>query len=49
MSFLPLHSGPHDSVSDLTLSDYVLMIAALLALIGIGVALWHVIQRRNQD
>lgn len=46
--FVPLHDGPHDSVGDLTLSDYVILVVVLLALLGIGVALWHVIQRRRE-
>ena len=49
MNWTPLHSGPHDSVSDLTLGDYVLIIVAILALIGIGAALWTIIQRRKED
>lgn len=47
--FVPLHDGPHDSVSDLTASDYVIGIVVLLALIGIGAVLWHVIQRRRDE
>lgn len=42
-----LHDGPHNSASDLTLSDWVFLIVIVLALIGIGAALWHVIQRRR--
>lgn len=49
MKSVLLHSGPHDSVSDLTFSDYVMIIVGVLALIGIGVALWHVIQRRKEE
>lgn len=47
--FVPLHDGPHDSVGDLTASDYVIGIIVLLALIGIGVALWHVVSRRRDE
>lgn len=47
--FRTLHDGPHDSVSDLTPIDYVMIVVVLLALVGIGVALWHVIQRRRMD
>lgn len=49
MQFVPLHEGPHDSVGDLTASDYVIGIVVLLALIGVGAVLWHVIQRRRGD
>lgn len=42
-----LHDGPHDSVGDLTAIDYVLLVVVLLALVGVGAALWHVIQRRR--
>lgn len=49
VNFVPLHDGPHDSVSDLTAIDYVLLVVVLLALLGVGVALWHVIQRRRDE
>ena len=47
VDFRLLHDGPHDSVGDLTASDYIFIVVLLLALIGVGVALWHVIQRRR--
>jgi len=49
VDFVPLHDGAHDSVSDLTAVDYVILIVVILALIGIGAALWHVIQRRRDE
>ncbi|MEK6976415.1 MAG: hypothetical protein AABY18_08755 [Candidatus Thermoplasmatota archaeon] len=49
MYFLPLHDGPHDSASDLTAIDWVLVVVVLLALIGVGAALWHIIQRRRDE
>jgi hypothetical protein len=48
VNLVPLHDGPHDSVGDLTAIDYVLVVVILLALVGIGAALWHVIQRRRE-
>lgn len=48
VNLAPLHDGPHDSVSDLTAIDYVLVVVILLALVGVGAALWHVIQRRRE-
>ncbi len=47
VDFQLLHSGSHDSASDLTTSDYVFIVVVLLALVGIGFALWHVIKRRR--
>ena len=47
VEFHLLHDGPHDSVGDLTASDYIVLIVILLALVGVGAALWHVIQRRR--
>lgn len=49
VQFVPLHDGPHNSVGDLTASDYVIGIVVLLALIGVGTVLWHVIQRRRDE
>lgn len=42
-----LHNGPHNSASDLTASDYLFIALLLLALVGIGMGLWHVIKRRR--
>ena len=47
MDLVLLHSGPHDSAGDLTAIDWVLLVVVLLALVGVGAALWHVIQRRR--
>ena len=44
-----LHDGPHDSVGDLTFSDYAFIALLVLALVGVGVGLWHVIKRRRED
>jgi hypothetical protein len=42
-----LHDGAHDSASDLTASDYVFIVVLLLALVGIGFAIWAVLKRRR--
>jgi hypothetical protein len=47
VDFTLLHSGAHDSASDLTASDYLFIIVLLLALLGVGVAIWHVLKRRR--
>lgn len=47
VDFALLHNGPHDSAGDLTAVDWILLVVVLLALVGVGAALWHVIQRRR--
>lgn len=47
VDLVPLHDGPHNSAGDLTAIDWVLLVVVLLALVGVGAALWHVIQRRR--
>lgn len=45
----PLHSGPHDSVGDLTPSDYVILLLILGVLVGIGFMIFRFVQRRRDD
>ena len=42
-----LHDGPHNSASDLTASDYLFLAVLLLALVGVGFAIWAVLKRRR--
>lgn len=46
-AFVPLHDGPHDSVSDLTASDYLILLLVLGVLVGIGFLLYRMVQRRR--
>lgn len=45
----PLHNGPHDSVSDLTVSDYFLLLLVVAVLVGIGFVLYRIVKRRRED
>jgi hypothetical protein len=44
---LPLHAGPHDSPDDLTAGDWVIVLVALAALIGLGYGIWVLARRRR--
>lgn len=45
----PLHDGPHNDVGALTLSDYFLLLIVLAVLVGVGVLLYKLVQRRRQE
>lgn len=47
MMLLPLHEGAHDSAGDLDLGEWLMLGAIVVALVGIGFALYKVIQRRR--
>lgn len=49
MDLTPLHSGAHDSASDLTASDYVIGILVLAALVVVGIMLYKFVQRRRNE
>lgn len=47
MLLQPLHEGDHNSAGDLDLGEWVMLAVIVLALVGIGYALYKVVQRRR--
>lgn len=48
-AWTPLHDGPHDSVSDLTFSDWFLLFLLLAVLVGVAFLIYRIVQRRRLD